>query len=207
MVGVVAENPARIVAELKLLPGQTGAIPAIATLTPADLPERIQAWAPLDSLVWQDTDSSSLTPAQLDCLRGWIAGGGRLVIVGGTAGADSLSGFPDDLLPYRPDGLLDIDPQVLQPILGGLPEAAAPLTAYAGALGSRPGPRRLRQSRDRRRTERGQRCGDAAGVRPGHLLARQRRRLGYPAVAPAPARPGGRAPSRSPMTRASCPRS
>jgi hypothetical protein len=136
VVGVVAENPARIVGELKLLPSQTGAIPAIATLTPADLPERIQAWAPLDSLVWQDTDSSSLTPGQLNCLRGWIAGGGRLVIVGGTAGADSLSGFPDDLLPYRPDGMLDIDPQVLEPVLGGVPEAATPLTAYAGSPGA-----------------------------------------------------------------------
>ena len=136
VVGVVSENPARIVSELKLLPGQTGAIPAIATLTPADLPERIQAWAPLDSLVWQDTDSSSLTPAQLNCLRGWIAGGGRLVIVGGTAGADSLSGFPDDLLPYRPDSLLDIDPQSLRPIFGGVPDTATTLTAYAGAPGA-----------------------------------------------------------------------
>jgi hypothetical protein len=135
VVGVVSENPARIINELKLMPGQTGAAPAIVTLTPADLPERIQAWATLDRLVWQDVDASTLTPAQLSCLRGWIAGGGRLVIVGGTAGADSLSGFPDELLPYRPDTVLDIDPAVLRPILGGVPEKSATLTAYSGAPG------------------------------------------------------------------------
>ena len=136
VVGVVSENPAKLVGELQLLPSQSGAAPTIATLTPADLPERIQAWAALDRLVWQDVDASALTPAQVAALRTWIAGGGRLVIVGGTAGADSLTGFPDDLLPYRPDGILDIDPAVLRPILGGMPAAAATLTAYAGEAGA-----------------------------------------------------------------------
>ena len=136
VVGVVSENPAKVVSELKLLPGQNGGNPAIVTLTPADLPERIQAWSALDRIVWQDVDASALTPAQLSCLRGWIAGGGRLVIVGGTSGADSLSGFPDALLPYRPDVVLDIDPSVLRPILGGLPEKTAALTAYAGDAGA-----------------------------------------------------------------------
>ena len=136
VVGVVSENPARIVSELKLLPSQSGAAPAIVPLTPADLPERIQAWSALDRIVWQDVDASTLTPAQLACLRGWLAGGGRLVIVGGTAGADSLAGFPDALLPYRPDAVLDIDPAVLRPILGGVPDKSATLTAYAGAPGT-----------------------------------------------------------------------
>ena len=58
------------------------------------------------------------------------------MIVGGTAGADSLTGFPDDLLPYRPNGILDIDPAVLRPILGGAPAGAATLTAYAGEAGA-----------------------------------------------------------------------
>ncbi len=136
VVGVVSENPARIIGELKLLPSQSGAAPAIVALTPADLPERIQAWSALDRIVWQDVDAARLTPAQIACLRGWLAGGGRLVIVGGTAGADALSGFPDDLLPYRPDAVLDIDPAVLRPILGGVPDGSATLTAYAGTAGA-----------------------------------------------------------------------
>ncbi len=136
VVGVVSENPARIVSELRLLPNQSGAAPSIATLTPADLPERIQAWSALDSIVWQDVDAATLTPAQVAALRVWLAGGGRLVIVGGTAGADSLSGFPDDLLPYRPTSTVDIDPAALRPILGGVPQGAATLTAYAGEPGA-----------------------------------------------------------------------
>ena len=136
VVGLMAENPARLVGELDLLSNQNGIAPVIVPLTAADLPERVQAWAPLDRLVWQDVDAGSLTPAQLAALRTWIAGGGRLVIVGGTAAADSLSAFPDDLLPYRPTGVVDVDPAVLQPLLGPPPEAAAPLTALAGDAGS-----------------------------------------------------------------------
>lgn len=134
VVGVVAENPGRIVGQLDLIPSKVGAQPTIVPLTPEDLPERLQAWAAIDGLVWQDRDASALTPGQLAALRGWIAGGGRLVIVGGTAGADALSAFPDDLLPYRPTAVLDVDPSTLRPILGGLPPGATTLTALAGQL-------------------------------------------------------------------------
>lgn len=136
VVGVVAENPAKIVGGLNLLANQMGSLPVVVALKPADLPERLQAWAPIDRLVWQDTDTSSLTPGQVQALRGWIAGGGRLVITGGTAGADSLNALPDDLLPYRPTAVLDIDPTVLRPVLGSVPEGATTLTAYAGAEGA-----------------------------------------------------------------------
>ena len=134
VVGVVSENPGKIVGQLDLLPSQTGGQPTLVPLTPADLPERLQAWASLDRLVWQDTDTTTLTPGQLNALAGWIAGGGRLVIVGGTAGAAALAGLPDTLLPYRPTTTLDLDPSVLRPLLGGLPADAAPLTALAGDL-------------------------------------------------------------------------
>ncbi len=134
LVGIVSDNPAKLVGDIDLLPAQNGLQPVVAPLDPVDLPERPQAWAPLDRLVWQDVDAASLTPGQLSALRTWIAGGGRLVIVGGTAGADVLTGFPDDLLPYRPTSVLDIDPAVLRPVLGGVPDQATTLTAYAGDL-------------------------------------------------------------------------
>src|SRR5829696_2412339 len=135
VVGVIAENPAKLVGELDLLPNQNGAQPVIVTLTPADLPERIQAWSAVDRLIWQDTDTSVLTPPQLAALKTWIAGGGRLVIAGGTAGADVLAALPDDLLPYRPSAVLDIDAVALRPVLGGVPDGATALTAYAGDAG------------------------------------------------------------------------
>ena len=69
VVGVVAENPAKIVGELDLPANQNSVAPVIATLTPADLPERIQAWSAIDRLIWQDTDAATLTSAQLAALR------------------------------------------------------------------------------------------------------------------------------------------
>src|SRR6187399_2171493 len=132
VVGVVAENPAKIVGQLDLLPNQNGIAPVIVPLTTADLPERIQAWSALDRLIWQDTDTASLESAQLAALRTWIAGGGRLVLIGGTSGADILSSLPDELLPYRPSANLDVDPASLRSILGGVPQGAATLTACAG---------------------------------------------------------------------------
>jgi len=56
----------------------------IVPLTVADLPGRVEAWDPIDRLVWQDIDASALRPEQLTAMRGWLAGGGRLTIVGGT---------------------------------------------------------------------------------------------------------------------------
>ena len=142
--GLVAENPARLVGQLDLLPNQNGLAPVIVPLAVGDLPERVQAWAPLDRLIWQDVDAASLTPAQLAALRTWIAGGGRLVIVGGTGGADVLSAFPDDLLPYRPTALLDVDPAVLA--------AAARRAARRRDAASRPSPAtRAPAARSRRR--------------------------------------------------------
>jgi hypothetical protein len=134
VVGVVSENPAKVIGELDLLPNQNGTQPTIIPLSASDLPDRIQAWSALDRLIWQDTDASQLTPGQLAALRTWVSSGGRLVIIGGTAGADALTAFPDDLLPYRPTGTLDIDPSVLRPLLGTIPADAPTLTAYAGEL-------------------------------------------------------------------------
>lgn len=133
-VGVLADNAAKLVGEISLLPSPSGGTPALVPLTVADLPERVQAWAPLDRLVWQDTDASTLTKGQLASLRAWVASGGRLVIVGGTRGADSLAALPDDLLPYRPTGTIDIDPSVLRPVLGGVPTGGSVLPALAGTL-------------------------------------------------------------------------
>jgi hypothetical protein len=134
VVGVLAERPAGIVAELKLPANPFGVAPAIVPLTVADLPERVEGWGVLDRLVWQDVDSNQLSLDQLNALRRWIAAGGRLVIVGGSAGIGTLSAFPDDLLPYRPAATLDIDPSSLLTLLGPLPKGATDLPAMAGAL-------------------------------------------------------------------------
>jgi hypothetical protein len=202
VVGVIAENPGRIVGELDLLPSQDGSLPTIVPLAPADLPERLQAWSALDRIVWQDEDASALTPGQVEALRGWIAGGGRLVIVGGTSGADALNAFPDDLLPYRPTAVLDVDPSAVRPVLGGLPAGAATLTALSGDLAHG---RRLATSGDRVIA-----ADMAYGAGRSRSSASTPRRHGSPRVRPGTRRSGGACcrpapagPSRSPTTRRS----
>ncbi len=134
IVGVVAEDTRPIVGSLSLPAVQNQAPAVVVPLAVADLPTRIEAWSALDRLVWQDVDASSLSTEQVAALRGWIALGGRLVIVGGTAGIGSLSGFPDDLLPYRPTATVDVAPSTLSSLLGTPPKGATDVPAMAGAL-------------------------------------------------------------------------
>jgi hypothetical protein len=135
IVGVVAERPAGIAGNLNLPQAQNAApASAIVPLAVGDLPSRIEAWSALDRLVWQDVDSATLTADQIASLRSWIALGGRLVIVGGTAGIGSLAGFPDDILPYRPTATVDVAPEAISNLLGSLPSSAADVPAMSGEL-------------------------------------------------------------------------
>jgi hypothetical protein len=134
VVGVVAERPERIVPKLDLLPSASGVEPAVVTLGVEDLPDRVEAWASLDRLIWQDIDTNLLSVDQIAALRGWLAGGGRLIVAGGTAGPAVLSGFPDDVLPYRPTATLDVPPASIAGLVGQLPADAADLPALGGEL-------------------------------------------------------------------------
>ena len=134
VVGVLAEQPGPIVSQIKLPASPTGVAPVVFPLTVADLPTRVEGWSVMDRLVWQDVDSNSLSPDQLDALRRWIAAGGRLGIMGGSAGIGTLSAFPDDILPYRPTATVDADPAVLRSVLGPAPDGAGDVIAMAGTL-------------------------------------------------------------------------
>jgi hypothetical protein len=148
VVGVVAERPGPLVAALGRLRDPSGPVPAVVQLAVADLPDRPEPWASLDRLVWQDTDAGQLSPEQLAALRTWLAGGGRLAIVGGTGGLGLLAGFPDELLPYRPTATIDVEPEAIRGLLGGsLPRGATTLPALAGSAA--PGARALATQGDR----------------------------------------------------------
>lgn len=134
VVGVVAERPQGIVAEINLPPNLNNIQPAIITISPADLPDRVEGWATLDRLIWQDVDSNLLSREQLQALRGWLAGGGRLIVAGGSAGIGTLSAFPDDLLPYRPTSTVDVPAAALTSLIGGVPAVAADVPGLAGEL-------------------------------------------------------------------------
>lgn len=132
VVGVVAEKPQAIISALRLPPSIAGTPAVIFPLTVADLPGRVEAWDPIDRLVWQDTDAASLRPDQLDALRGWLAGGGHLTIVGGTSGATSLARLPDDILPFRPRSTVDVTPATFQGLVGPIATTVQTVPALAG---------------------------------------------------------------------------
>ena len=134
IVAVVAEHPEAIVGNLRLLPNQNQVTPLVMSISPEDLPDRVEGWNMLDRVVWQDVDADRLTPVQLTSLRGWVATGGRLVIAGGTAGSKSLAAFPDLLLPYRPTSTTDVPAAALTGILGTIPDSATDLPALSGEL-------------------------------------------------------------------------
>ena len=134
MVAVVAEHPEGLIGSLSLLPDRNQVAPLVVSISPDDLPERVQAWGAIDRIIWQDVDFERLSTPQRDALRGWIAGGGRLVIAGGTAGPKAVSSIPDLLLPYRPVATIDVPAANLSGMLGELPPTATTLPAWSGEL-------------------------------------------------------------------------
>ena len=73
-IGIIAERPEGIqgaVAEVARNP-QTPAA-AVIPLGIADLPPRVEAWAALDRLVWQDVDAAQLSAEQQEALALWLA--------------------------------------------------------------------------------------------------------------------------------------
>ena len=135
LVGIVADRPDKIVEGFRLGGDQGALPPATAILAPEDLPERVEAWGALDRLIWQDVDTARLSPAQVIALRSWLAGGGRLIVVGGTAGPASLAGLPDAILPYRPTATIDAPAETLRSLLGTIPVDAVAVPALAGSAG------------------------------------------------------------------------
>lgn len=134
VVGVVAEKPQGIVGAIDIAPAQNNLAPVIVTLDPSDLPQRVEGWAALDRLVWQDVDTNDLSSDQIAALEAWLAGGGRLIIAGGTAGPGVLSALPDEILPFRPTATVDMAPASLAGMLGELPASATDLPALSGTL-------------------------------------------------------------------------
>lgn len=140
IVAVVAEQAQGILPQITaamVVPNGFGA--SVITINPQDLPPRVEAWAAIDRLVWQDVDAATLTKAQAEALRLWVGAGGRLTILGGTTGTGTVSGFDladDPILPFAPNHTIDVAPADLVGLVGQLPADAAITPALAGTLRS-----------------------------------------------------------------------
>jgi hypothetical protein len=131
MVAVVAERPERILSDVNdALVSRDFGSSTVITLTPADLPPRVEAWAAVDRLIWQDVDAAELSETQLQALKLWIGAGGQLVVLGGTTGSGTIAGFGADLLPFMPTHTVDATSADLAALFGRL-SSDAPQTAPA----------------------------------------------------------------------------
>ncbi len=74
----------------------------VAYLTAAGFPDRPEVLEAFDAIVLGDVRVESLSPASLEALEGWVAGGGTLVASGGANGKSNLKGLPGALLPVAP---------------------------------------------------------------------------------------------------------
>lgn len=104
VIGVAAANPAgmSLLGSVQL-PGRADK-PEVITLPLPDIPGRAEGLALFNALVLNDVDTSGLTPAQQEALQGWVAGGGRLILGGGSSAARVLAGLPAALQPVEVSG-------------------------------------------------------------------------------------------------------
>ena len=84
--------------------GLNSAVPATVQVaeaaTAADLPDRAAGYAGVSAfLLRSDAPIESMTEAQSDALRGWVAGGGKLIVCGGPDFTRFGSAFFSGLLP------------------------------------------------------------------------------------------------------------
>ncbi len=91
LIGIWSDSPRGLegLAQVKPSSGNT----AVAMLTAQDLPPDGVGWSALDVLVVSDADSGQLSDGQRHALQEWLAGGGRLIIVGGMSFQRTLAGL------------------------------------------------------------------------------------------------------------------
>ena len=80
------------------LPGQ-GREVAVAAIAPDTFPQRPEVLHAFDVIALGDVSVETLLPEMLEALEGWVAGGGTLVLSGGSNAGASLRGLPKRLMP------------------------------------------------------------------------------------------------------------
>ncbi len=105
------------------------------------LPETAMVWDALSVLILNGVSTADLTAAQQEALLSWVATGGHLVLSGGAALPQTLSGLPQPLLIATPGAVQSFDGvnlsgQTFNGVSGGaltLSSLATPLVAVAGS--------------------------------------------------------------------------
>lgn len=102
LIGLVAQNQDALSA-LRTI-SIRGSNPQAVAFGIDELPDRTAGLGSFDALVLNAVDTSRLSPAQQQTLRGWVHLGGHLIIGGGAGAALTTAGLPEDLLPVTLEG-------------------------------------------------------------------------------------------------------
>jgi hypothetical protein len=129
-VGVVGDGAGNLRPQLA---GRGAGLPDPIDLTLADIPERPEPLAGIETIIWAG-DSTALDEAQARSIERWVADGGQLVVVGGPDWQSRTAAFAA-LLPV--DDLTAVDGADATPLAAWLGAPAPPageLTAATGTL-------------------------------------------------------------------------
>ena len=132
LIGVWSSTPQGL-AGLALVEPSSGET-RVATLTADDLPPDAKGWEALDVLAVSDVDTGALSAAQREALAMWLAGGGRLIIVGGVGYQRTLAGLVD-VSPVRAEAVESLPVGALADLLGAAAAAGVPDGAAQVAVG------------------------------------------------------------------------
>ena len=116
-----------------------------AAATPADLPDKPAGYGGVDAVILRaDAPLDSLTEAQTDALKGWVAAGGHLLVCGGADPTPLSNAFYNGLLPASlspatpalgAGGALGLTPKPLPGVRVVASDAGRP-TIVAGPFGA-----------------------------------------------------------------------
>ena len=90
------------------LPGKSREV-VVAPIFPGSFPKRTEGLEAFDVIVLGDADVQALSSEMLDTLEGWVAGGGTLVLPGGTQEGANLRDLPEQLMPVVTAGLAELE--------------------------------------------------------------------------------------------------
>lgn len=135
VVGVLANDPTTLVHVGAVRLNSPPRSVHVVQLDAASLPDQQLALNNFDLLVFNDFDTTKLSKAQLNAIRGWLAEGGALVIGGGPAWQKTLAGIPDEFLPVTVTGAVEVSDLPSLAAAGGYPfQVVAPFAVNTGTL-------------------------------------------------------------------------
>ena len=91
-------------------------------------------WTSTAVVLWDDLDANGLTPQQETALADWVRFGGQLIVNGASASDAIAKTRLADVLPLRPTGNIELDPDATADLLNGCSVPGDPSTEKQIAL-------------------------------------------------------------------------